>query len=230
MMNAQHFGPIYGIDTPRLDCDRLSLLINSKHLEHEVGLMHTKWFDYRGLTAVQATYLFAHHYVRAWRTMMRRHVDHRIDDTVRPWRGEDVFKTKPQTLVGIWRARQHADAMGIPYEDYLADAYEMAMSMPRDRMPLPVQLYTDRIIEHVDRKWEERQRAKLYVAEMPIYQSEHYMGLRAQDDHHEWLFRQIGHRPNALQAMRAVLDRGVMVFEKLQARFADVTHEAIMNA
>jgi hypothetical protein len=196
------FEGVFGINTDKDVGDILAHEAFKGHkdwLSFEVPLMSTKWFDYRQLTPVQATYLFADRYREAFKQNFRRYVDYARADYVKALRREDLFKCEPTIVSGIWRARQHADAMGIPYEDYLADALNRAMRVHREFLPKPTQLYTDAIVEYVQERWEQRQRAKLYVAESDLYMNQNYLGLPAQNAHHEWLFTQAELRPDRAQ-------------------------------
>jgi hypothetical protein len=214
------FEGVYGIDVTRDVSDQLAYPLYRKWGDFEVSLMHSKWFDYRQLTPVQATYLFASHYVDTYRLKYRKHVDHAAAEYVKPLKNQDLFKCPPMTISGLWRARQHADALGMPYQEYVFDAFTRAMDVQRQYLPKPTHLYTDKVIGYVQNKWEERQRSRLYVAESDLYTNENYLGLRAQNDHHEWLFRQAEIRPNrALALADLVYRQRKLPEEKLKVRY-----------
>lgn len=217
------FEGVFGIETTREQSDLLARRLYENHrkwLRFEVPLMQTKWFDYRGLTAVQATYLFAHYYREAFKRNFRIYVDHRRADYVKALKHEDLFDCDSAVVSGIWRARQHADAMGMPYEDYLEDALERAMKVQREHLPKTTQLYTDAIVSYVQERWEERQRSKLYVGRSDIYMNQNYLGLPAQNAHHEWLFRQAELRPNrAYWLNQLVYEHQRLPEEKMIARY-----------
>ena len=214
------FEGVYGIETTREMGEVIAHSILPKWRPFEVSLMQTKWFDYRQLTPVQATYLFAHYYRDAFKRFFRMHVNHASAEYVKPLKDEDLFKNKQVTVSGLWRARQHADAMGVPYEEYLADAFERAMKTQRERLPLTTQLYTDNVLEFVQERWEQRQRAKLYVAESDLYRNDNYLGLTAQDAHHEWLFAQAEKRPNRIEILNDLIyRREKLPEEKMIARY-----------
>ena len=221
------FDGVFGIETTREMSDVLAHRISSKWREFEVPLMGTKWFDYRQLTAVQATYLFADRYREAFKRFLRVHVDAQRAEFIKVLKHEDLFECKPSVITGLWRARQHADAFGMPYEDYLEDALTSSFDVMREYLPQAHMLYTDRIIGYVQDRWEQRQRAKLYLAESPLYMVENYRGLPAQNSYHEWLFTQAELRANRAQILsELVYGRNLLPEEKMIARYdADLVRE-----
>jgi hypothetical protein len=220
------FDGVFGIDISRDESDRHVFKMRKDWREFEVALMHTKWFDYRSLTAAQATYLFAHHYRSAFRTMYHKHIDHVRAEYIRALKHEDLFACDAGVVSGIWRARQHADAMCIPYDVYLTDALDTAMNVHRTHLPRPTQLYTDRIVANVQNRWVQRQRSRLYVAESALYRNQHYRGLPSQNDHHEWLFTQIDLRANRSHWIERFVSDDLLPLSKIKARYGE---EAVEN-
>lgn len=212
----------FGLDLTIDECDRLQMqFIKAKYADVDLNLFGSKWFDYRFYHPVQATYVFAHHYVRAYRAVYAAVYDKRAAENVKPLKHEDVFKCHQTVITGVWRARQHADAIGIPYDLFLRLAFEAMLKYWRDQkhLPRPQQLYCDRAVDFVTEQWEKRQEARLYIASHEEYRIHNYIGSPMQNDHHEWLFSQAalrGNRPDILA--RLIFDDEVLPLEKAIGR------------
>ncbi|CAO3459905.1 hypothetical protein [Azospirillum argentinense] len=224
------FGEFYG--SFRTPTDQFRLL--HTHIEpaktphdlfaQEPALFRSKWFDYRFLTPVMATYLYAEVYRRTYQRLFARHVDRERAKYARGTKFEEIFpdaggperkakrllpappkratgeKNKPHQLTGYWVGRQVADAIGAPYDVYIELAMEKCLRWQREYLPRPTQLYSDQVINHVTDQWAERCRAKLYVAEDPRYRMERFKGTPDQIAHQTWLMDQLSRRPSGVRA------------------------------
>lgn len=186
------FGTFFGADLDALACDALAIEhISRPLLAHENGLFQSKWFDYRDLHPTKATYLFAHEYRRAYRWQTARRLDLKKAEHVKGFRGSDIFKLSAGELLGFWKARQAADAIGCPYEFYLRHAFMWCDKRLWKRFPRPTQLYSVALIEHVIAEWEARCKSSIPVPLSSQFYADNYQGFPAQDQFHEWFCARI---------------------------------------
>lgn len=145
--------------------------------EGESALYNTKWWDYRFLHPMEATYLFAAEYVKAYTAVMRRRVDIKRVGNIRPLKNKDFLKCDQKVITGMWKARRYADACGIPYNFWCIQALVYAEVMNWNYMPKPFQLYVNNakgegfvtMVEFVLRSWDERQQSVVQHATHPFY-------------------------------------------------------------
>lgn len=90
--------------------------IDRKLAQAEAGLYARKWFDYRNLHPVEATYLMVHHYHRAYGDFVGRALSHKRR-YVKAFKGKDFLQTHERK--SFWRLRQKIDELGIRYEFFL---------------------------------------------------------------------------------------------------------------
>ena len=191
---------------------------------YELGLMRSKWFDYRFMHPVVATFAYA----KAFDASYRRHFRASFGNVPlkRVFKNYDVFRCEKTTIAGLWRGRQHADALGMPYDIYtdlaLADVLRF---WKQPNMPRPLQLYSAVIVEQVGAQWEELQAGSLRYSTHENYRTHRFCGTTAQLDHHEWLFAQAGKRANPLPIMKRFYEEDLIPFEKIEARYGDRARE-----
>lgn len=214
-VNSQFFGDFAGGELDILACEALlRTRWSPAELKREPELMRTKWWDYRLVHPVHATYLFASVLDRELRAIIRTY----LDDTparrtnggrVLDWhmiKEGDVFEPpadprrvgywKRKTL-GLIRARQTADADGIPYDLFCREGlrhyYLGAGSylLARSRIPEPNLLYSEACLLVIRTKWLEQLQMRVQHAGHPAY-------LMANDDRHpdriahrHWLIEQL---------------------------------------
>lgn len=204
---------------PVLDNDALAFRhIKKEWLDQERNLFCSKWFDYRYLHFVEATELYAEDYVRVYREVYADHMDSRSSSHVSPIK-EPLFCLPKPKLSGLWRGRQVADAIGMPYGLFISRAMRQTLRYWRNRyMPQPQQLYAARVVEAVIDDWTERQNAVFLYSERPEYRNAAYVGSPPQNDHHEWLFAQAMKRGNPAAAFADLLKAELLPEAKLAAR------------
>jgi len=214
---------IIGLDLNKDACDFLwtKNAYLHKWKAFEVPLFTTKWFDYRFMHPVQATYLFAHHYRRVYKRIFSENFDAERAEYVKGFRGDDLFvQGKSVTISGMWRARQHADAIGCPYDVYISAALNKVLRLNRSNMPYLTELYQGWVLDGVKQSWEEVQRGRLFIAQHPSYRSQSYCGLSAQNEHHEWLFKQAATRDSLPRWLARFIWRdGLLSEDVVAARF-----------
>lgn len=135
-------------------------------LKRERRLYQLKWFDYCFLSPAKATKLFADSYIKAYREAWARHFDR--DESARrrglfkvpSFSAPDPSSKERQLLTSLWRARQFADELGVPYDFFCRSAFQFWLDQGPTRLPQPNQLYSaqwrERIAAAVTSTWEER--------------------------------------------------------------------------
>lgn len=212
---------VFGVDISRIDADRLaSEFIRKDWIEIERALQTGKWFDYRFMNPTAATYLFAHEFTKAYRNAYKRNIDTIRGEFVTPLPA-DLFKAKARsTISGIWRARQVADAMGMPYDVYLSRAYHWGTRFwQQGHLPRAQQIYSELIKDRVAIDWDEYQRSRFYYSSKPHYMTVNYdERVKAQNDHHEHLFEQIARRGNRAALIAQFIYEDLLPIEKINSR------------
>jgi hypothetical protein len=229
-------GTFPGAHRPPMALDRVMFTrIPRERLEPERTLFQHKWWDYRFMHPTLATSYYAHCYKSVYRTIWRRHMDHRSAGYVAGIKADDIFelpeganekarRSLNNTVAACWRGRQVADAMGIPYETYIELAMTKAMSWSRKYLPRPSQLYSDEIIEAVQAGWDELTAGKFLIANDPRYRIGQWQGTPAQIAHESWVCTQIARRTPGTRAYllhRHLWVDPVIRGEIARARFGD---------
>ncbi|CCG43310.1 hypothetical protein [Magnetospirillum molischianum] len=169
-------------------------LVTEKMFLAEAELMRSKWFDYRRMHPVQATFLFAHCYTLGVKRAWRKYIDHEAAERARGLADENVFKLEPGGFTGVWKARQTADLMGLPYDFFVNRQMDLALDGCWNQVPRPCHLYDPDRLANVSLAWDEWTEAKLQMASDPWYLLVNYVGHRNQDAHQEWLISQAKRR------------------------------------
>ncbi len=214
---------IFGVDLTWTECDALALThIRKDWTALERPLFQSKWFDYRFMHPVHASYLYTYYWSKAYKTYYEKSFDARAAEHIKPLKDDDLFRNNKMLIAGIWRGRQCADAIGMPYELFLHLAMSEALRYWKQRyMPRPTHLYSHDIVTRVTAKWEELQSARLFYAAHSDYRLHHYKGTQAQDDHHEWLLTQAGKRSDPTAVLRRLFEQDLLPPEKVAMRFGD---------
>lgn len=223
--------PFFGENKTRDEYDLLMARIRKDWVANERILFTTKWFDYRHMHPTEATYCYAHELVKAYRRAFARTVDAEAAAYVSPIK-EDFFDCIPAVVSGVWHGRQVADAMGVPYQVYLALAFERVLSYwHRSHMPRPQQLYSSMVTDWVALKWPERQNGIFYMSRRPEFTAQMYRGLISQKEHEAWLFEQAEKRQNGNEIVCQLMYDGYLrdeaVIERYDADRVDRIRESV---
>ena len=110
-------------------------------LAHEPELKNLSFMKYRYLSAYQKTELFTRLYETEFREKHAKYFDMGEADRARPI-DPDFARNSKTELSSLWRARQEADSLGIPYGTFIRQAMESAINRWNDkRVPRPNQLW-----------------------------------------------------------------------------------------
>jgi hypothetical protein len=240
---------VIGLETTGDDAARLMLtFIRSDWIDVEPALFRGKWFDYRFLNPVQATYLYAHYFEKFYRLAFSANIDSATAVFISPLPKGDWFslpvqadaesdkhfaakiKRRKTLISGLWRGRQVADAMGVPYDLYLERAFHWTLRYwQQSHLPRPQHLYSDLVTDRTAIDWEERQGSKLYFSEKAPYKNRAYQCLHSQDAHHEWLFEQAARRGNDPAVLaRLIFQEELMPAEKARARIGEEAFDRVL--
>jgi hypothetical protein len=216
---------------PSLESDIFAQsFIKKKWQEFDLELFGLKWFDYRFMTPLEATKEYLRVYGDVYRSIYGRTIDiTRVDflrvlsyEKLQPGLLENDPKAKAN-FTACWRGRQFADALGMPYKVYLEYAFTYRMrNWQRAYLPLPQHLYHEYDLERIQVRWEELQRADIWVADDPAYMSQNYCNAPAQNDYHEWLFKLASLRTNGPEWIARFVKEDRLPMQKAIVRLKSV--------
>jgi hypothetical protein len=141
----------FGSDFKREQLEAIGLQVDPAHRVDLPDLMRSRWFAYRGMHPVQATYLFAALYKAQTKTFAECFVDIETAEDARAFAPDDIFKSRDMT--GMWLARSTADRVGCPYETLLRFAQRRALDRTFQRFPRPNQLYGEDVELDLADEW-----------------------------------------------------------------------------
>ena len=116
---------------------------------------------------------------------------------------DDVFDCKDRYVTAIWRGRQCADQLGIPYPTYCAGAVRYHEKMLWKNLPLPSAMYSNAVkldkngdpiktmVEGIAEYWAETSNNRVMVSDISQYKVENF-------DKHPYQFEHIKHALNQL--------------------------------
>lgn len=176
-------------------------------VREEMDLYTTKWFDYRFISPTEATDMFKSEYSKAYKIAWRTYEDRNEAEfksglfempKFRKPSDKDTIKLKRE-YTSIWRARQCADALGVPYDFLIRETIDALMASGRCRtMPRPNQIagaLTDEAIrDRVRQQWTDWAAFNFssMISRLPQYMDHAYRGLHAQDAHRDWVLERLG--------------------------------------
>jgi hypothetical protein len=184
-------------------------------LDDARSLFSTKWFDYRFIHPGHSLYLFCHYYAEAverWRSKFGLNTYFRTQQLTNPiWRARAIgskveYTLTPNRVRTCWlRAVMFADQYGIPYDRWIEWAFEYAFEFNWEKIPMPGQLYSDKMVSYILKRWEEAKDAMLCVPKDPRFLSENYQGHPWQNECQDFFLKQIVCRANPVIALRNFL-------------------------
>lgn len=200
---------------------KIAGIIRPEDFERERELHATKWFDNRFISPVAATYAFAADYQEGYRAAWAKHQDQAESVRVR---GLTLGRRTDNAgeFTALWRARQHADELGVPYDFYVQQCFDLLRSRGVVRIPRPNQLYAKswlrQITERIQAAWAVRQRELPRYSILPQYQSAAFREIAAQIAHIEWARRCVELGAND-RLFAVMIDRGLLSEADAEAAF-----------
>ena len=173
------------------DLATMRSLIDSKDFAMERELMATKWFEYRFMSPLAATELFAAKYTEGLQRYVRANFDIELAKRVRGIPAGLPSK-REKWFTQLWHARQRADSLGVPYELLIDFGFHFASRRKRRWTPLPHQLFSSKANSEA---WHGlfpsfvEDHLPIYLARLddPRYRSEHDRGLSPQQQFREFM-------------------------------------------
>lgn len=177
--------------------------IDAKYLAQEAALAESKWVAYRYMTAFECTELFAKEYAVAFKRAYAMHKDS-LKAASRVPGFEELALNAPAEVVGLWKARQAADNMGVTYGFFLRIAMETALEVRKyKKVPRPNQLMLDWQLAAIKRAWEEEVKVASIFADDwdPRFFADQFMEEPPQLAAYEALYDRIMGRPEDRRAL-----------------------------
>lgn len=129
-------------------------VVKSEFLADEPASDSKRWPEYGYKSALQCTELFCQLYLKLYREHYSRYEDSATAQDQKPVDPELLLNDDRQ-INGLWRARQCADQIGMPYGLFLRVAIDWgARQRNRKEFPAPNQLYGSQQIQEACETWE----------------------------------------------------------------------------
>lgn len=183
----------FGSDLPLNLLEVKGIKIDPELRVGEATLMRKRWFDYRGMHPVLATYLYAHHYEQQVARFYETVVDIRTVEKVRPFAHPDVMTTND--AVPLWNARRAADELSIPYPFVMHFAQQRSLDRLYSTFPRPNQLYNEEFLADLAEAWQVRLKSQITTASDARYRMSQWRGDLDQAAHIRFVVEQIKARP-----------------------------------
>ena len=177
-----------------------------KHLSKEAELFQTKWYPYRVLHPVVATYRYAHELNKTYQRYYQMTRDYTKGKYIRVSKGKDIWYAKNPG--GFIKGRQQADMMGIPYEFYTSAAYEFLYIKKWKHIPRQCHLYAVDVIEYVEAKWQEYARSALILSEDPFFKNPLFVDRPEFVEHQRWIENRLALSKVKNLARQSLVERG----------------------
>jgi hypothetical protein len=219
LTHTSHLPDFFGRGRTPLEYDRLALeRIKPALLEIDQSLMSTRWWDYRPLHTVEATYLFIHTYGLIYKEAWARDVDagEAARDEVRGYKQHDQILDTDTTIAnGWWRARQAADAIGARYSVFIRSIFTHARDNGWKEYPRPDQLHSEAHLEIAVAAWDAECEAYLQIPESPLFRAGSTFWSKADFD--DTLVKAMHARGNFEFSLPRFIERGIFSQEEVDA-------------
>jgi hypothetical protein len=126
--------------------------INSEVLRDEPGLAETTWLPYRYMSAFERTELFTREYEAVFKRLHAQYKDYHKAAGMQPVALEFVRNARGE-MTSLWKARQYADALGVPYSIFIHTSMDVAINRHYQKVPRPNQLCRPWQVEAVQVAW-----------------------------------------------------------------------------
>lgn len=161
-------------------------------LARERELANSKWFAYRFMSPLAATKLFAELYRKGVKAYVREHRD--IEEAEKAnGIADNIFSQPSGSLTQLWKARQRADALGLPYDLLISFGFHFVGRRKWNSTPRPIQLFGSKNSDvawplEIEKYLEDRLPMALNsMPTLPQYRTENYRGLSVQNEFREYV-------------------------------------------
>ena len=170
----------------------------------EAALMATKWFDYRRMHPLKATYYLAHNYNETYKKAVSMSKDKDLGEYVRGFKGLDFLLSKER--LSFWRLRQLIDSLGIRYDFYVSYAMKFCLAEKSwKHIPRPAQLGRPVIVVGAMNAWQAECRARIQFCKDKRYKSSNFMGHSDQVAYENFIIEAIKSRQHPQFSLEAAL-------------------------
>jgi len=210
------FGNYFGSEFSSQQCELIFLgsEIPLSFAQNENALMNVKWFDYRDMHYVKATYLFAKFYRQAYQRMTEKVIDFERAPFVKGYKGKDIFKLSTREYKGFWKARFAADKLGIPYDFYTTFALNWTNNRLWKRFPRPTQIYSKILLTDMLESWADTKSSKIQTPIDGRFYLSNYAGHQDQDAFQVWMCNEIKTKTNPEMALATYMYLTPMITRK----------------
>lgn len=218
---ADDYFEFFGSDLSADDCDLLALAhIPAEARKDEASLFDRKWFDYRHLHPVQATYLYAAQYQKAIEAIYAETKDIRTVGSIKAFEPEDIFKGRE--LLAFWFARQACDRVGCRYEFALRFIMRRFADRGWHIFPRPNQCYSLELVLDIQDAWKAECATKLQFPRHPRFKNPEFVGHDDQVAYRQWLIDQIKERGAHMhRGLSRALSEGCLTKEEALEAFGE---------
>ena len=208
---------VHSQDTLRELDQKTLLMVKRELLAEENSLYAGKWWDYKPLHPLEATYQFTDAYVWSAKNAIRKHKDIWKGIFGSPLKNPDFLLCSQSTITGLWKARQMADRIGCPYDFYCSEVMRFAEARKFRFIPLPTQCYRQKpfdrndisMVEHISLAWEKAQHNRIFHAQSRYFSIDAFKANRYWIEHQRYLLEIVRARKGLQHILVAEL-----VFEK----------------
>lgn len=202
--------------------------IDDSLLVLESGLRKTRWFDYWDLHPTVATYLFAFYYKEIYKEWWARRIDAESAHSVAAIKHRNVFDSDSREKTGLWKARQSADRLGIPYDFYIRQAFKYADMNLWGDLPRPAQLYSQEFIDYISVAWKEEASAAPRLPDDEAYLADNFIGTNDQRRFEDWMVERIKSRRNGAETLCSYLYINKLL--RMERVLADIDQRTLEEA
>lgn len=207
-------------------------VLDPADLELEAALATTAYMNYRYKTPFQRTEEFALQYQKWYEIKQKK----RRGRAGRKAHKSALSMYPNSQITMFWRARQHADALGMPYDRYIIAVMDRANELGTTELPAPNQLYADDMVRHAAKELDVLCKARVVHLLPrdcdPRFFAENYVGDPVQIaalDAIEFEVRALGMNSQAPRLSRYMREQRLISEPEARRRLGDVLVDAALS-
>lgn len=193
--------------------------IPTQYWLRESELYAGKWWDYRPMHPLQATYHFVAAYKRAYQAAYARRADTESAKWLKVFAHDDFLEGAASTRTALWLARQKADEIGCPYDFFCTRAMHYAERRDWSMLPRPQAMYSNKpmysddltISQAVERLWAKKCQAEFVYSTDEFYKQGEFVNNIHQRQHRQHLLARLRTDPNrTILTSSLIYDQGLL--------------------
>lgn len=208
-MNDGYFGQ--ELSDQQLDLVTLET-IPANLMSGENALYSKKWWGYRHMHPMRATYLFADWYKKAYKETASKRMSSEEAARLRIFPSNDPMKSNPSVVKGLWLGRRMADELGITYRFYCRRAVDISERLDWSYLCRAEDLVNKALVERLGVEWLE------YSAKVMSYPPKELVGKNSyyKEDWEKSLAEFARTQPNTQTFVRNAFNSGYITEEGIQ--------------